>query len=348
MRTRSSSCGLAYRGFAVGADAGGHRIGGMKDWAAGLTVLSLAFVGTVVVTMGLAAVVVPQAYSAVPSDDPAASGAVAVDMTPPPIDRVPQAIGGTLTVTGDAQGTFVLDREDAEVGFEFDDEAGTARLEDGPYRLSGDEGQITFEVDPLAVQQIDFDGLSFYPEPEDCELTAGVLNPQLGIASAGLLCEEIADIRDNGVVTIEGTLMAAGDVLGMRGDLPSSGGSLAVGSTTIEFSEARLLLEPFGFDAETGLANLPLFTADQESGMFVEYDPHTHELDVGSIIVGGETSEFSDGACSVARRDIGRLNPRTAVVELSVTCDAVDVPARGSVPVTGSVVADLIGIDAPP
>jgi hypothetical protein len=320
----------------------------MKGWAAGLTILGAAFVGTVVVTMGLAAVIVPQGFRAVPSHEPAASGAVAVDMTPPPLDSVPDRIGGVLTMTGEAEGTLVLDRENAEIGFEFDEETETARLEDGPYRLGGAEGQVTFDVDPLAVAQIDVGGLSFYPEPDDCAITPGALNPQLGIASAGLRCEDITDIRDNGVVTIEGTILAAGDVLGMRGDLPSSGGTLTVGSTAIEFSEARLLLEPFGFDAATGLANLPLFTADQESGLIVEYDPQTHELDVGSIVVDGETADFADGTCSVARTDIGILNPRTSVVELSVHCDAVAMPGLGSVAVDGSLVADLTGIDPPP
>jgi hypothetical protein len=80
----------------------------------------------------------------------------------------------------------------------------------------------------------------------------------------------------------------------------------------------------------------------------VEYDPHTHELAVGSIVVGGESVEVANGACSATRNDIGLLNPRTSVVELNVACDAVDVPELGSVPVTGSLVADLIGVDAPP
>lgn len=320
----------------------------MKDWASGLTILSAAFVGIVVVTMGLAAVIVPQAFRSIPDADPAASGAVAVDMTPQAVDQVPDAIGGMLTVTGDVEGSFVMDREDAEIGFEFDEEVGTARLEDGPYQLSGEDGRITFGVDPMVVDQIDYAGLSFYPDPADCEIAPGVLNPTLGIATAGLRCEEIADVRNNGVATFDGTIVAAGDVLGMRGDQPASGGSLAVGPTTIELPEARALLEPFGFDPETGLASLPLFGADTDSGLFLAYDPHTHELGLDSVVVSGESAEVPDGACSVTRSDIGLLNPRTSVVELSVECDAVDIPQLGSVPVEGALVVDLIGIDEPP
>jgi hypothetical protein len=109
-----------------------------------------------------------------------------------------------------------------------------------------------------------------------------------------------------------------------------------------------MLLEPFGFDAATGLANLPLFTPDQESGLIVEYDPHTHELAVGEIVVDGESAEFGAGDCSVTRTDIGLLNPETSVVELAVACDAVDLPSLGAVPVDGTLVVDLIGVDAPP
>ena len=347
MRTRSSSCGVAYPGAAAAAHEGRHRISGMKDWAAGLTILSVAFVGTVVVTIGLAAVIVPTAVGPRSSVDPAASP-VTVDMTPQPVDQRPEAIGGVLTVTGDVEGTLLLDREDAEIGFVFDDDLGLALLEDGPYQLAGDDGRVVFDVEPLVVEQVDYAGLSFYPEPDQCHVTPGVLNPVLGVATAGLRCVEIADIRDNGVVTIDGTIMAAGDVLGMRGELPPSGGTLAVGSTTVEFPAARMLLEPFGFDAATGLANLPLFTPDQESGLIVEYDPQTHELAIGDVVVDGESAELAPGSCSVARSDIGLLNPRTSVVELRVACDSVDLPALGSVPVDGTLVVDLIGVDAPP
>lgn len=320
----------------------------MRDWAAGLTVLSVAFVGTVVITIGLAAVVVPGGIGASAALDTAAPSAEVVDPTPAPLDAVPAAIGGTLTVRGDREGTLVLDREDAEVGFVFDEETETAQLEDGPYRLSGSDGQVAFDVDPLYVEQIDFDGLSFYPEPDECEITAGSLNPRLGIASAALRCEDIADIRDNGVVTFDGTIQVAGDVLGMRGDLPATGGSVTAGPTTFELPEARLLLEPFGFDAATGRAQLPLFTADGDSGLIVEYDVETHELTLGVLVVGGEFVETGPGDCSVDRNDLGILNPRTSVVELSVHCDSVDVPGLGAVPVDGSFVADLTGIDAPP
>ncbi len=319
----------------------------MKDWATGLTILTAAFVGTVLVTLGLAATIVPHAFSASPNAEPDASGAVSVHATPPPLDQPPDAIGGVLTVSGDLHGTIALDREDAEIGFEFDPEIQIARLQDGPYQLLGSEARITFTRDPLAVQQIDYEGLSFYPEPDDCEITPGALNPALGIASAALRCEEIADIRDNGVINIDGTIHAAADVLGMRGELPASGGSVAVGSEEVELAEARALLQQFGFDAATGLASLPILNDGMTEGVILTYDPHSHELDIDSIILAEEPIDASE-ACTVARTDMGLLNPRTSVVELAISCDAVEAPGGGSVPVSGSLVVDLIGEDAPP
>jgi hypothetical protein len=319
----------------------------MKAWASGLTVLSAAFVGTVVVTLGLATMLVPQPIGLPTEADPSASEGRAVVRTPPPVDELPRAIGGVLTVSGDLEGSFALDREQADVGFVFDPETETARLEDGPYQLAGSDARITFARDPLAVEQIDYEGLSFYPDPEDCVITPGVLNAALGVASASLRCEEIADVRDNGVVTVDGTIHAAADVLGLRGDLPASGGSVAVGSDAVELDEARALLQRFGFDAETGLASLALLNDGMTEGVILTYDPNTHELDIESIIVDEQSIEAPEG-CVVARTDIGLLNPRTSVAELAVSCDAVEAPGQGTVAVRGSLVVDLIGEDAPP
>ena len=321
----------------------------MKEWAAGVTVLAVAFVGTVVFTIGLAAVIVPGGIGSSSALDPAAPSATAVDMTPQPVDLPPTAIGGALVVTGDLDETLVLDREDAEIGFNFDTETGIARLEDGPYRLVGEEGRVTFGVDPLVVEQVDVAGLSFYPDPDDCQVTPGVLNPAVGIASAALRCEGIADIRDNGVVTIAGTIAVAGDVLGMRGDLPPTGGTVAVGPATIELPEARVLLDPFGFDAATGLASEPLFDDDSESGLVLAYDPETGELSLSTIVAGPDAfAEVPNGACSVERSDVGVVNPRTAVVQLAIRCDALEVAELGTVAVDGSLVVDLIGVDERP
>lgn len=320
----------------------------MKDWPSSVALLAASFAGMVLLTIGLAAVIAPDRSGGAIGGDPIASG-VAVELTPQPVDQAPTAIGGTLVISGDLDETLVLDREDAEIGFNFDTETGIALLEDGPYRLVGEEGRVTFGVGPVSVEQVDVAGLSFYPAPEDCQVTPGVLNAAIGIASAGIRCEEISDIRDNGVVTIDGTVAVAGDVLGMRGELPPTGGTIGVGPATIELPEARVLLDPFGFDAATGLASEPLFDDDTESGIILAYDPETGELAVSTIVAGPDAfADVPDGACSVERSDLGALNPRTTVVELAIRCEALDVADLGTVPVDGVLVVDLIGVDGRP
>jgi hypothetical protein len=320
----------------------------MKDWPSSVALLAASFAGMVLLTIGLATVIAPDRFSGTLDGDPRASG-VAVDVTPQPIDQVPTAIGGTLVLSGDLDETLVLDREDAEIGFNFDMETGIALLEDGPYRLVGEDGRVTFAVDPLVVEQIDVAGLSFYPAPDDCHVTPGILNASLGIASAGIRCEAIADIRDNGVVTLDGTIAVAGDVLGMRGELPPTGGTIAVGPTSVELPQARVFLDPFGFDALTGLASAPLFDDDSEAGLVLAYDRESHELSLSTIVAGLDAfAEVPDGACSVERSDLGVLNPRTTVVELAIRCDALDVAELGTVAVDGTLVVDLIGVDERP
>jgi hypothetical protein len=156
----------------------------MKDWASALSILGAAFVGTVLLTIGLAAVVVPGALDSSTTGEAAPSGASA-NLTPPPVDQPPTAVGGRLTVSGDTDGTLELDRDEAELGYEVDEETSSARLEDGPYRLIGDDGRITFQVDPLVVEQLEFDGLSFYPEPDECSIAPGVLTQRSASRARG-------------------------------------------------------------------------------------------------------------------------------------------------------------------
>jgi hypothetical protein len=320
----------------------------MKDWPSSAGLLAASFAGMVLLTIGLAAVIAPDRFSESLDGDPTASG-LGVEVTPRPVDQAATAIGGTLVVSGDLDETLVLDREDAEIGFNFDTETGIALLEDGPYRLVGEEGQVMFTVDPLVVEQVDVAGLSFYPDPADCQVSPGVLDASVGIATAGLRCEEITDIRDNGVVTIDGTIAVAGDVLGMRGELPPTGGTIAVGPATIELPEARIFLDPFGFDAATGQASVPLFDDDTESGLILAYDPEAGDLALSTIVAGPDAfADVPNGACSLERRDLGVLNPRTTVVALAIRCDALDLAELGTVAVDGTLVVDLIGVDERP
>ncbi|HSI99253.1 MAG TPA: hypothetical protein VLA59_02585, partial [Patescibacteria group bacterium] len=83
----------------------------MNDWLRSLTVLAVAFAGVVLLTFGLAVLIVPASVGSSETPDGAASGAPA---TPAPIgdlDAIPTAIGGTLLVSGDRDASLVVSRE---------------------------------------------------------------------------------------------------------------------------------------------------------------------------------------------------------------------------------------------
>ena len=94
------------------------------------------------------------------------------------------ATGGSLAVSGDREGAFTLDRDSYDVA----DQSGLrARL--CPRRVRavsaslGEDGAIYLGTIPR-VEQIDFEAMAFYPEPDACTITPGELNPAIGVASA--------------------------------------------------------------------------------------------------------------------------------------------------------------------
>lgn len=294
---------------------------GVNDWFRSVSALGVAFVGVVVVTLGLAAVIVPDAVGFAQATDPPAGTSA--------IDLIPSQVGGTLTLTGERQGTFTLNREST----------------DRRYGLIGDEGRVFFGGEPLAVVQMNFDGLSFFPEPEECTITPGELNPTIGVAAARLHCGDVADVRGNGVVTIDGTIGIAGDVLGMRGDLPPSGGRVDIGEETVVFTDAVLFTSAFPVRGSFGQYAMQLHDPDTDTRLAFDYDQHTHGLALTRAGRGGESNDVDASACDLTTRNIGILNPRTTVIEVSLRCPAVDVPGLGSVPIEGSIVVERV--DAP-
>lgn len=302
----------------------------MNDWFRSLTALGLAFVSVVIVTIGLALLIVPD-----PAVSSQAAGTAPLDAdgtleTPDAIGAVPTHVGGTLAVSGDLQETFTLDREDT----------------DGRYGLIGDDGRVFFGNDPLAVVQMNLGGLSFFPEPDECTITPGALNAAIGVAWATIDCADLADVRGNGVVTVDGTIGMAADVLGMRGDLPPSGGSVDVGSETLQFSEAFLYIVPRmvprpGSDGRSATA---MQLTDQERDMTLSFawDIQTHRLTLAHVAQGATGHDLPPDACSLATRELGRLNPRVTVVELTLQCGEVDFPGLGLVPISGSLIMEQV------
>ena len=282
----------------------------MNDWFRSLAVLGAAFAGAVIITFGLAVLIVPGLAgsaqgpeSAAETDDPGG---------------IP-GLGGSLTVTGDRDDSLRLTREN-----------------DGErYSLEGDKGRITFEGRPVEITQISFDGLEFFPEPDECTVTPGTLDNRVGIGFAELHCEDLADVRDTGTFTFAGTIGMPLDMIA-ESDLPESGGTVEVGDETWQIAEAYLFF--IGAEYDMGLV-------DEEAGgaIYVVYDQREHRMSVASITRGDESLEVPADACELREQEIGRHNPRTTVIELSIRCAAVDVPGLGTVPINGTLFVNRVG-----
>ncbi len=289
------------------------------EWLRSVTVIGIAFAGVVVATLGLAAVIVPVP---VPSGEPGSPGASAVAAQPTPGSGIP-GLGGQLAVTGDREGTLVLTRES----------------QDGSYALVGGDGRITFEGAPVVVTQVSYDGLEFFPEEGDCTVTPGNLDNAVGIGFAELVCIDIADIRDNGVVTISGTVGLPIDRLAAR-EMPPSGGSIQVGDETWTFEFGLLLLwqQPM-LGGETN-PNMELRDEGLDAALYFFYDIETHRTSVTEVMRDGETLPVPEGACRLEREELGRPNPGAMTTELVIDCAGIEVPGLGTVPINGTVIVD--------
>ena len=292
----------------------------MTDGARSLGLLTLAFGGVVVVVLALSGAVIPgdpgTAFGpdgrAVPSATPPAPAEVA---------GIP-GLGGSLVVSGAREGTFRLS------GFD----------EGTPYALVGTDGRLVFEGTPVEVVQVSYDGLEFFPEAGDCTLTSGNVEGAIGLSFADLECRGLTDVRDNGTIDLVGEIGLPVDLLRER-SLPPSGGSMAVGDETWEFSEAEL--STWQLPMRAGVREPNLVLHDPEGGTLnFLYDYEAHRLMPGSVVRHGEERRLDEGACSFERQELGQHNPRTLVIELTISCPAVDVPGLGTVGVEGTVVVD--------
>lgn len=300
----------------------------VSDWFRSLGVFGTAFAAVLVVTMGIAGVIVPTPGGDAQAGDAPPGPSDPIESTPVPTTAArPTTIGGTLAVSGDREGTLVLDRETTQDG----------------YGLVGADGRIIFELgDPVTVRRVQYDGLEFFVEPDDCTVTPGERHDPSGVAGAEIHCPAIDDVRGNGIIGLEGRVGVAADLFGLRGDLPVTGGTLALGDETLTFQEAFLTTGP-----PRVIGGIPsqfagqLHDAESGAALALEYDGQSHELSVIEIRYAGDTVVVPTGACLVSENEIGLLNPRTRVVELDISCQALDIPALGSVPLEGTVVAEL-------
>ena len=293
----------------------------MGDWFRSVTVLALAFVGAVVVTIGLATVIVPGG----PSEPRTAAGGDDGGATPDASVPEITGIGGNLTVTGDREGTLTVTRESNE----------------GSYSLVGDAARVVFQgSQPPVISQISWEGLEFFPEPEACAITPGELDDEIGVGSIDVRCEGLVDVRGGESVSMAGTLGLALTTVG-ESDLPPMGGSVTVRDEAWDFTEAFLFGFPVNLGAGTEDYNMVL-TDEGTGSLRFRYGVQTHRLTLVNVERGGEAADVDAGACGLQTEELGRLSPGTAIVELTIDCPAVDVPGIGAVPISGTLIVQQI------
>lgn len=311
----------------------------MFEWLRSLVVLGTAFGAVVVTTLALSFAIVPDTASSaqVDRDVRLATGSPEVrEIGAAPTDGAPiVGAGGTLTVTGDREGTLRVDRE---------------IIEGGPYSLAGDDGRIFFEDRPITPSRIQFEGLEFFLDPDDCTVTAGGRDEATGTAPLQLSCTEIEEVRGAAVVTVEGTLRVSADMLGLRGDLPQSGGTVTIGEETLAFDSAFLEVAPRPAIGGTGALRTATYLPAHDGGLYFAYGFQTHELElVGLQLQGGfgpsEAVQVPEDWCDLNLREIGVLNPRVIVYEMTLRCPAIEFEGIGPLPVEGILIVEIARLD---
>ena len=296
----------------------------MSDWFRSITALGAAFAGVVVVTLALAALIVSGPAVLPQPSDVAGPAPAATAPADPAVTGIP-GLGGDLVVTGDLEGTYPLNR-----------------VADGPgYGIRGPDGRIFFDGSPLSVVQMNLDGLSFFPAPEDCTITPGNLTNAIGIGRAELACDGLTDIRGNGTVDVRGTIGLPLDLLAVR-ELPLPGGSATVGTETWTFTDATLEAWEMPLIGGTRSYNLELVDEETTGGLLFTFDIETRQLALAAVGREGTVESIDPSACELGTRELGQLNARTTVLELAIDCGAVDVPGIGAVPIVGTVVVERL------
>lgn len=290
----------------------------VDDWFRSVTVLGIACVTVIAVTIGLATIIVP---APAVSSQPSAGASVAAAASEAPTPTGTGQVGGTISVSGDRSDSFAVVRESTE----------------GRYALVGDDGRIYFDTDPLSVAQISFHGLEFFVDPGDCSISAGERDDETGVAPAHVRCEAIEEVRGNGVMTLDGTVGIAADLLGLRGGLPETGGILMFGDRRVVFEEAAIAHPRFS--SYLG----QLVDVDGTVGLTISYDSDSDSLVVDEIIAFGEAiTRLSPDACRLSTTEIGLLNPHTRLLELSVECPAIDLSSAGAIAVSGTLIVEEV------
>jgi len=304
----------------------------MRGAAGGLAILAVTVGGVAAVAFALAEVITPVASLAEPTHTPEPTFDLAM---------APEAIGGSLEISGDRSGTMTLDTAIGIGGrFELQEDGSVAiRDADVPMELRGAAGHIRFDSGSREVIHIAYDGLSIFLDSGECAISHGAVDEATGLMAALVECPDIADVRGQGVVSVVGVVALPAEALLGRGELPPTGGTVEIDGTTITFDEADIFLDGEPVE-ETGLIQWEIVAADRSAGLHLEYDPEADRLFLGGAFSEEAYAQLEE-PCPIAAEEIGRINDYTRVMRLRIDCtDAVVAGGTGSV--TGTIVADVI------
>lgn len=232
---------------------------------------------------------------------------------------IPTAVGARLEITGARQGIVDLETD-----------LNSGALEDS-------KTKIFFSSDPLAVDQLYYDGLTFFPEPDECEFTTGHHNEEVGLVALEMSCPELIDIRDNGSISVVGRVALPAEMVVELG-IPDTGGTVTVGTEEwIIVPEVGLTTgdeEIFGLEGNPGM---DLFSSDQENWIHLAYDHGTGTLIPETLTYQGELVDLGSAGCTLQSEQVMALGPESRIHDLTIDCEAVPLPGTGTVPMNGIV-----------
>lgn len=237
-------------------------------------------------------------------------------------DFTPTVPGGQLELTGAAEGRVALER--------------AAR---GPtYGLESSDMKIFFEPDPLTISQMSWNGLAFFPEETDCEFNEGTHNEDSGLVAVGVACSELVDIRGNGTITLEGFLALPEDLV-IQVDIPDSGGILTVGDEEWEIVDPVQIVGRGSAAEDSPMIQL---TSPHQNSLWISFDDQTGSLHPVAVSTEDGLNEVSPDACSITSEKLVPISPQSELHEMTVVCEAVDVPGMGSVAIEGTVIYEKV------
>jgi hypothetical protein len=244
------------------------------------------------------------------------------------VDFLPTAIGGEVVMTGARDATITLERQ-----------------VDGPtFGLGNAKAKVFFDAHPLVITQMSYDGLAFFPDPEDCAITEGRHNEDLGLAAVRISCPELVDIRDNGSIALEGYAAMPADLV-VDLDLPEIGGTMTVGEEVWEINEALLLIGPSFGGSGAGEIGLSLGPEGSDEALFLSYDMDSGSLSPATLLYDGDLHDISGARCDLSTEELMVVNPQVRVLELTIRCEEVGLEGAGSVTIEGTVTYEQILLD---